>query len=132
MPIWVFAVVITSSFFQAWWNFHLKKTPIDRSAFLLVGWFLFGLIGTPVSIFFMDKPFQWEWLYFIIPTGMAQGVYLLVLCWAYSVSDISLVFPVARGVGLGLSSIALTLVGKSSISQMGWIGISTIMVGAIS
>lgn len=132
MPIWVFAVVITSSFFQAWWNFHLKKTPIDRSAFLMVGWFLFGIIATPISILFMDKPFEWNWLYFIIPTGIFQGLYLLVLCWAYSVSDISLVFPVARGVGLGLTSIGLTLAGKSSISQMGWIGIGTIMIGAIS
>lgn len=132
MPIWVFAVVIASSFFQAWWNFHLKKTPIDRSAFLLVGWFLFGLIFTPISIIFMDKPFQWEWLYFIIPTGIAQGMYLLVLCWAYSVSDISLVFPVSRGAGLGLLSVALALLGKSSISYLGWIGIIAIMLGVMS
>ncbi|MCC6138609.1 MAG: EamA family transporter [Bdellovibrionaceae bacterium] len=131
MPIWVFAVVLFSSFFQAWWNFHLKKTPIDRSAFLVVGWFLFGLVATPISIFFLDKPFEWSWMYYIVATGVLQGLYLLILCWAYSVSDISMVFPVARGTSLGITALSLSLLGQSPLSGMGLAGIATIVTGAI-
>jgi drug/metabolite transporter (DMT)-like permease len=131
MSLAIFAVVVLSSVFQAWWNFHLKKTPIDRSAFLLVSWFFFGLIATPVSLFFINKPFQWEWLFFIAATGFAQGMYLLILCWAYSVSDISLVFPVARGASVGFSAVVLSMVGGYSISVLGWIGIATVVVGAM-
>lgn len=132
MPIWVFAVVVISAFFQAWWNFHLKKTPIDRSAFLLMGWVVFGLVSTPISLFFIDKPFQWEWLYFILSTGFAQGIYLLVLCWAYAVSDISLVFPVARGASIVVTAITLYALGANPISTVGWAGIGAIAFGAMS
>lgn len=131
MPIWVFAVVVFSSFFQAWWNFHLKKTPIDRSAFLMVGWFLFGVVATPISVLLLDKPFEWDWIYFIIATGVLQGLYLLVLCWAYSVSDISMVFPVARGSSLGLTALSLSLLGQSPLSKTGALGVATIMLGAM-
>lgn len=132
MPVWVFGVVVVSSFFQAWWNFHLKKTPIDRSAFLLMGWVVFGLVSVPISLFFIDKPFQWNWLFFIFATGFAQGIYLLILCWAYSVSDISLVFPVARGASIVFTAITLSILGAFPISLTGWAGIGAIAVGAMS
>lgn len=132
MSFWVFSVVMMSSLFQAWWNFHLKKTPIDRSAFLMVSWFLFGLLVTPISLFFINKPFRVEWLFFICATGFAQGMYLLILSWAYSVSDISLVFPIARGASVGLSAVVLSFIGSYPISGMGWVGIAMVVAGAMS
>lgn len=116
--------------FQAWWNFHLKKVNVDKSAFLMVGWFFFGAIATPLSFFFMDEPFQWRWLLFVITTGIAQGFYLVVLSWAYTVADISVVFPIARGASVGYTTLVLALIGGYSLSLIGIMGIVCVIAGA--
>lgn len=96
-----------------------------------MSWLVFGLIATPISLFFIDKPFQWNWLFFIFATGFAQGIYLLILCWAYSVSDISMVFPVARGSSIVFTALTLAVIGDFPISTTGWMGIGAIATGAI-
>lgn len=132
MTLGVFLIVIASSFFQAWWNFRLKKASVDRASFLLVGWLVFGLIATPVSLFFIDKPFEWRWMYFILATGFAQGLYLMALSFAYSLSDMSLVFPISRGTAVALSAVVLSFLGGSDVSMLGWCGVGAIAIGAMS
>jgi drug/metabolite transporter (DMT)-like permease len=127
----VFLIVIFASLFQAWWNFHLKKINTDKSAFLLVSWLFFGLIATPISLFFMNKPFAMAWWPFILCSGFAQGLYLVLLCWAYTVADISLVFPIARGTSVGLTTLILTMMGVHSLSMIGLVGILSVVLGAI-
>ena len=132
MPLSVFFVVTMSSLFQAWWNSHLKKTDADKASFLMVGWFLFGIIATPISLFFMETPFSNSWWPFILSTGLAQGFYLLALTKAYTVADISLVFPVARGLSVALTAMAIAVIGTTSLSGVGVLGISLVVLGAVS
>lgn len=132
MPVWIFIIVVMVSFFHAWWNVRLKKMPINRSAFLIMSWLLFGVIATPVSLFFVDKQPEWDWLFFIIASGIAQALYLLALSWAYSISDISQVFPISRGTAVGLTTAVLFLMGASDVSLLGWVGVGAIVLGAMS
>lgn len=132
MPLSVFFVVTLSSLFQAWWNFHLKKTEADKASFLMVGWFLFGIVATPISLFFMETPFSNSWWPFILSTGLAQGLYLLALTKAYTVADISLVFPVARGLSVALTAVVIAGMGTSTLSRTGMLGISLVVFGAVS
>jgi drug/metabolite transporter (DMT)-like permease len=131
MSLHIFLLVIAASLFQAWWNFHLKKVTIDKAAFLLVGWLFFGLVTTPISLFFLDKPFELRWLMFVIATGFAQGIYLVVLSWAYTVADISVVFPIARGIGIGYTSLILALIGGYTMTTFGITGIVAVISGAL-
>jgi drug/metabolite transporter (DMT)-like permease len=131
MSIFVFFTVISASLGQAWWNFYLKKITIDKSAFLLMSWLFFGVVTTPLSILFLDKPFSLTWLPFILCTGFAQGIYLVLLCWAYTVADISLVFPIARGASTGFTTVVLTLMGAYTLSKTGIMGVSSVVLGAV-
>ncbi len=130
MSLSLFLLVVLSSFFQAWWNFHLKKVEADKSAFLLVGWLFFGLVATPLTLLFLDKPWEWRWLMFVIATGFAQGFYLVILSWAYTVADISVVFPIARGAGVGYTTLVLATIGGYNLSSYGWLGIGAVVFGA--
>lgn len=130
MSILTYIAVLLASFFQAWWNFRLKSVPVDKSAFLFVSWLFFGVLLTPLSVFVLDKPFEWSWLPYILGTGLAQGLYLVLLCWAYTVADISLVFPLARGLAVGLTTAVLGMMGIHSLSKVGMLGIVAVMLGA--
>jgi len=132
MSLFVFLAVTASSFFQAWWNFHLKKVDADKAAFLTVGWFFFGVVMTPISLFFLDKPFDIRWLQFVITTGFAQGIYLVVIAWAYTIADISVVFPIARGASVGYTTLVLSLIGGYTLSTFGLAGIGLVVAGAVS
>lgn len=130
MSLSIFLLVILSSCFQAWWNFHLKKVDVDKAAFLTVGWLFFGLVTTPISLFFLDAPFEWRWLMFIVATGFAQGIYLVILSWAYTIADISVVFPIARGAAVGYTSLILAMIGGYTLSPYGITGILSVVAGA--
>lgn len=131
MSIAVFALVVLTSIFQAWWNFQVKKVEADKSAFLIVGWFFFGVVSTPLSLLFLDRPFDTRWLYFVAATGFAQGIYLVILSWAYTVADISVVFPIARGASIGYTALVLSLIGGYTLSTNGIVGICGVVAGAV-
>jgi drug/metabolite transporter (DMT)-like permease len=131
MSLALFVVVITASVLQAWWNFHLKKIETDKSAFLLVSWMFFGVISTPISLLFLDKPFSMTWVPFILSSGVAQGFYLVLLCWAYTVADISLVYPIARGLSIGLTTVVLTFMGAHNLTPTGTVGIISVVIGSV-
>lgn len=131
MSFTIFGLVVLTSVFQAWWNFQVKKVEADKAAFLIVGWFFFGIVATPLSLFFLDKPFEPRWLLFVLATGFAQGLYLVILSWAYTIADISVVFPIARGASIGYTSVVLSLIGGYTLSTYGLIGIGGVILGAI-
>ncbi|MBY0315062.1 MAG: DMT family transporter [Bdellovibrionales bacterium] len=132
MSLSVFFVVIASSLFQTWWNFHLKKTSADKASFLMVGWFIFGVIATPISYFALNIQFSSSWWPFILSTGIAQGLYLLALTRAYAVADISLVFPIARGLSIAFTALVISAFGLNELSPTGILGIGLVVLGAVA
>lgn len=131
MSVGVFALVIAASFFQAWWNFHLKKISVDKAAFLFVGWLAFGIVTVPLSFLFIDKPFHPDWWHFVLATGLIQGLYLVTLSTAYTLADVSLIFPLARGLSIALTSITFIVFVKQPVNTMGATGIAVIFMGAM-
>ncbi len=131
MSVGVFALVIAASLFQAWWNFHLKKVQVDKAAFLFVGWLVFGIIAVPLSFFFVDKPFDPSWWHFVLATGLIQGLYLVTLSTAYTLADVSLIFPLARGLSIALTTVALVVFAGYPINAYGVSGITVIVIGAM-
>ncbi len=131
MSYGIFLLVIAASFFQAWWNFHLKKVNVDKSAFLFVGWLSLGVVAVPLSLFFLEKPLDPSWWHFVLATGLIQGMYLVVLSTAYTLADVSLVFPLARGLSIALTTVALVVFAKLPVNQVGVAGIAIIFFGSM-
>ena len=131
MSLSVFLLVIAASFFQSWWNFHLKKITVDKAAFLFVGWFIFGLIAVPISLLFLEKPISPDWWHFVLATGLIQGLYLVVLSTAYTLADVSLIFPLARGFSIALTTVTLVMFAGQPINLLGAAGIAVIVTGAV-
>ncbi len=126
----VFFAVLASAFFQASWNFYAKKSTAHKSSLLLVGWLFFGALAVPISALFTDfSTFTINSLYFICLSGFIHCFYVLMLSWAYTVGEISVVYPVARGCGIAFTTIFAYLLKFDNISNFGIVGISCIILG---
>ncbi len=131
MSLSIFALVIAASFFQAWWNFHLKKIEVDKAAFLFVGWLSLGVVSVPLSWLLVDQPLHPDWWHFVLATGLIQGMYLVVLSTAYTLADVSLVFPLARGLSIALTTISLVVFAGAPVNGVGLTGIGIIFLGSL-
>ena len=95
MPIDVFLMVLVAALVHATWN-ALVKTDSDRLALIRVlsfTQFALSLCLVP----FVPAPAPESWPYLAASTVLSTG-YMLFLNRAYQTADLSLVYPLARGV----------------------------------
>lgn len=132
METTVFLAVLFSALFQASWNFATKRSRADKISLLAVGWFLFGVVLLPVALWM--TPFQEvtvQGLWFMLASGVVHAVYLCLLGWSYSVGDISVVYPVARGLGVVVTALGAMALGLSSLVFGGLFGVCLVVLGAM-
>jgi drug/metabolite transporter (DMT)-like permease len=102
------AMVLASALFHATWNFLTKRTnpvPSDTWLFTLAS----NLIYAPVAVgvFLSRRPtVGTRELIFVLGTGILHTAYFVLLLRGYRVGGLSLVYPLARGTGPLLSTIA--------------------------
>jgi len=129
----IFLLVLAASVLHAIWNFFVRKT----SGNIVVLWFglwIGCLFLAPVVIIrislldLTDGPIIMAVVY-TIATGLIHAVYFLLLTRAYSLGEISLVYPVARGSGVALTALAAWIVLQENFSIMGVAGIIFICLG---
>lgn len=138
VKIEVFALVVGSSIFHASWNFLARKTKGNVAVLWLS--FAFGAtLCIPVAIYFMiqqlkDTDFDdlLPGLYCAFASGGVKSISTITLSLSYKHGDISLVYPIARGSGVGIVSIVSYFAFKDFISDIGWSGIACIIAGVIS
>jgi uncharacterized membrane protein len=66
---------------------------------------------------------------FVVATTLVHAVYFLALGRAYAVGAYSLVYPVARGLGVALVPILALLVFEERLSPVGTVGVALVVVG---
>jgi len=131
LMIETFALVLGASFFHAIWNFVARKTKGNMGV-LWLGMFIGVVIYLPLAIYFWTPVSDWKKaIMYIFFTSVAHAFYVVLLALAYKHGDISLVYPVARGTGVGLTSVAAYFVLGEDISYLGWIGIWSIVSGVV-
>jgi len=137
ISIAVFMLVIISSFFHALWNFFARRIKGNMGVIYL-GTFTatFSILPVVIVINILKPPFlgvHWELdaILFIFLTSSAHSLYFCFLGAAYKYGEISVVYPVARGTGVGLTSLIAAIFLKEVISWMGWIGIWSIVIGVL-
>ena len=132
----VFLMVLLAAVCHAGWNFIARKA---SGNIVMIWWALLAgcVMMLPFTIHVLSSyGFRGEVsvsaISCMIATGVIHFIYFLCLSQAYEQGEISVVYPIARGSGVGLTVIFATLLMKENISIAGSIGIVFILFGIVS
>ena len=122
MPLTALALVLVAALLHAFWNIVAKKAD-GGSPFVLLTAIMIVAVWAPVGLWAAwDVVPHWgafEWG-LVLASGISHLVYFNVLLRGYRLSDLTVVYPVARGTGPLVSAFgALLLLGET----MHWTGV---------
>ncbi|BEP60370.1 EamA family transporter [Variovorax sp. V213] len=131
MPLSAFALILLAGIIHASWNIAAKKANGD-ARFAFQSGVLMAVVWAPVGI-----ALGWSvvpgWGYtewgFIALSGVLHVFYYVILLRGYRKSDLTVVYPLARGSGPLLSSLVAILFLGERISLMGVAGIAGVVLG---
>lgn len=122
-------IVLFSALLHAAWNAAAKTT---RSTFIFI-WLAFLLSSLGALCF---APLWWKpvppalWPY-LIASSVIHAAYIIVLGRAYRQGDYSLVYPVARGLGVALIPIGAYFAWGERLEAIGIAGIALVALGIL-
>jgi drug/metabolite transporter (DMT)-like permease len=121
MSFLALSLVLVAALLHALWNVVAKKAGGDSRFVLLVA-MMIVVVWAPVGIWAgWEAVPRWGWAEWglIVASGITHLVYFNVLLRGYAASDLTVVYPVARGTGPLVASFgALLLLGET----MSWVG----------
>ena len=129
MPPAALALVFTAAAMHAAWNLLAKRGqghPVFFWLALVVTLaiylpaFIVGVVLEPIP------PAGWGW---IAATGILHAAYFWSLGNAYARADLSVTYPLARGIGPALVLVASVWIVGESVSPMGVAGVLTVVAG---
>ncbi len=131
MSWFALALVLVAALLHAAWNVAAKKAGGNHH-FVLMGALLIVVIWAPLGLWVAwDAVPRWglrEWA-LIVASGITHLVYFNVLLKGYRESDLTVVYPVARGTGPLLSSVGAMLLLSEWPSAVGLAGLAGIVGG---
>ncbi|WP_168123031.1 DMT family transporter [Paenibacillus sp. HB172176] len=124
-------LVLGSGFLHAVWNLYTKRS-LDKNAFLWFCQLIAIVVFLPWAVMEWDTNGLTIWGSGLILVSMLlHGVYMLLLAAAYSVGDLSQVYPIMRGT----SPILIPFIGvfllDEHLSLWGWCGVCAILIGIL-
>lgn len=131
MPGTAFALILLGAFVHAGWNIAAKKAHGDARFTFFTG-IIMAVFWAPLVLWmgWQTVPtwglFEW-WL--IAVSGFVHWVYFVCLLTGYRKSDLTVVYPLARGSGPLLSSFIAVWVFGESLSALGLAGIAGVVIG---
>jgi drug/metabolite transporter (DMT)-like permease len=131
MPVSALALVMVAALLHALWNVAAKKAGGNHH-FVLMGALMIVLLWAPVGVWaawhVLDQWGPKEWG-LVLASGVTHLVYFNVLLKGYRVSDLTVVYPVARGTGPLLSALLSTMVLGESLGLWGGLGVLSVCTG---
>ena len=128
-----FLLVILSALLHAGWNFFTKKTIVNKVTILWFGWGMAGLCTFPIAILLTDfSKCDYYWIPYILLTGIAHAGYIYTLGRSYAVGEMSLIYPISRGIAIILTLSTMLTFKIDSISMQGSLGVFMILFGIVS
>lgn len=127
-----FLLVMVSALMHASWNFYTKKSTANKIAMLWIGWLVAGVITFPISLVVSDFSFvSAEWVPYFFATAIIHALYIYLLGWSYSIGEMSLIYPISRGIGVLITMMIVLFLELESISDQGFFGVSILVLGII-
>lgn len=124
-------LVLAAAAIHASWN-ALTKRAGDQLAFLWSSVSLATVVLLPVGWAFLPPegvpPAAWP---FLFATSVIHAVYFYVLGRAYGSGEFSLVYPIARGLGVALVPVAALFVLDERPSPLGALGLVLVVGGIV-
>ncbi len=138
MPTDLFVFVLLSAVLHATWNFVARRNSGNLTVFWWSLWiscllllpFVAGVAWEMGAEGFLAM-LEAGWFY-VLATGIIHTFYFLFLARAYEHGEISLVYPIARGSGIGLTGFLGWLLLGEELTLMGVTGIGLICLGILS
>ena len=131
MNLHAFILVICAGLIHAIWNVVAKQTGGD-SRFACFTNLIMMVVWAPAGIYMgWDVVPAWHWKEWVLIalSGAVHVLYFVTLLRGYRQSDLTVVYPVARGSGPLISSIAACFILEEKISVLGWSGIAAVVFG---
>lgn len=131
MPVSALSLVLVAALLHALWNVVAKKAGGDARFSLLLTLFMV-VLWSPLGLWLAWEAVpRWGWAEWaaVVASGAANLAYFHTLLRGYARSDLSVVYPVARGTGPLLASLgALVLLGES-MNWYGAVGLLLVVAG---
>ena len=131
MPLSAFALILLAGIIHASWNIAAKKANGDaRFSFQtsVFNMFIWAPLGIVLGWNVVPGWGRAEWS-FVVLSGVLHVFYFIVLLRGYRKSDLTVVYPLARGSGPLLSSLVAVLFLGEKISLVGVAGILGVVAG---
>jgi len=131
VPLSAFALILLAGIIHASWNIAAKKANGDvrfsfqTSVFNMLIW---APVGVTLGWNVVPGWGRAEWS-FVVLSGVLHVFYFIVLLRGYRKSDLTVVYPLARGSGPLLSSLVAVLFLGEKISLVGVAGILGVVAG---
>jgi drug/metabolite transporter (DMT)-like permease len=128
MPFLAIALLLTSAALHALWNLLLKQS---SEKYVAMGWqvMISGIISI-FALFFTGLPPRSMWPFALLSMTL-EAIYFILLSFAYSNHDFSLVYPVARGAVPALVVLWSIVFLREIPTTGGFIGIATVICGLV-
>jgi drug/metabolite transporter (DMT)-like permease len=131
MPLTALALVLLAALLHALWNIVAKKAGGNHH-FALISVLLTCLLWAPVALWFgLADGLRWglrEWLV-LSASAVVHVLYFTVLLTGYRKSDLTMVYPVARGSGPLLAALAAVLLLGERLTLLGGAGVLAVCGG---
>ena len=130
----VWSLVLISAVCHAGWNLYARRVAGHLGVLWLakVTAILFLL---PLALWTLrwdgGMAFSWRGMGFVALTGTLHSLYFYLLGRTYARGEISVVYPVARGTGVGLTGLGAWLVLGEAVSWLGGMGIASVFAGIL-
>lgn len=131
MPLSALALVLVAALIHASWNIIAKKAQ-GGAEFALLSALGVGVVWAPVGLWaawgVVPGWGRLEWG-LVLVSGLTHLVYFRVLLRGYRLSDLTVVYPVARGTGPLISAFGALLLLGESMQALGVLGVFAITGG---
>lgn len=130
MSLLAVIIIVISAFMHATWNYYAKISNGGK-AFVWLYQAIGAVLYAPIVIVFFftqDLSLTWLEIGFMILSGVLHLSYSLILQKGYKEGDLSLVYPVARGMAPIIVSVFAVIIFNEHISKLGMVGIALIII----
>jgi drug/metabolite transporter (DMT)-like permease len=125
-------LVLAAASIHAGWN-ALAKRGRDQLVFLWSSVSVATLLLLPAGVFMVDTGgVPWTAVPFLVGTMVVHAVYFYALGKSYHFGDFSMVYPMARGLGVALVPALALVMFDERLSLLGITGIALVVAGILT